>query len=105
MEKFRSWSNYEVVVKVVEDGIYVAVYFRKAVEPRRTKTVMTIDINFNDITLAVFTSSGKLLKRFKTLLRRILTHRIWIERIQKRYSRSWRFIRGVRRAIEDMVIE
>jgi putative transposase len=40
------------------------------------------------------------LKRFKTPHRRVLTHRIWIERIQGRYPRSWRYIRGVRRAIE-----
>ncbi|MEM4731048.1 MAG: zinc ribbon domain-containing protein, partial [Sulfolobales archaeon] len=50
---------------------------------------------------AVFALSGELLKlkRYKTPLRRMLTHRIWIERIQRKYSRSWRFIRGVRRAI------
>ncbi|MEM2004725.1 MAG: zinc ribbon domain-containing protein [Zestosphaera sp.] len=88
-------------MKVVEDEAYVAVYFRRAVKPRRTRTIMTIDVNFDNVTLAVFTSSGKLLKlkRFKTPLRKILTHRIWIERIQRRYSRSWRFVRGVRRAI------
>ncbi|MEM4698707.1 MAG: hypothetical protein QW446_04970 [Acidilobaceae archaeon] len=40
------------------------------------------------------------LKRFKTPLRRMLTHRIWVERIQKRYPRSWRFIKGIRRAIK-----
>ncbi|MEM0153490.1 MAG: hypothetical protein QXP12_05170 [Ignisphaera sp.] len=40
------------------------------------------------------------LKRFETPLRKILTHRIWIERIQKRYSRPWRFIKGIGRAIE-----
>ncbi|MEM4653702.1 MAG: hypothetical protein QW535_06370 [Candidatus Nezhaarchaeales archaeon] len=100
--KFRGWSNYEIAVKVVEDEVYVAIYFRKIVKPRGTRTVMTIDVNFDNITLAVFAPGGELLKlkRFKTPLRRILTHRIWIERIQKRYSRSWRFIKGVRRAIK-----
>jgi hypothetical protein len=39
------------------------------------------------------------LKRFKTVHRKILTRRIWIERIQKRYPRSWRFIKDVRRAL------
>jgi putative transposase len=29
-----------------------------------------------------------------------LTHRIWIERVQRRYPRSWRFIKGVRKAID-----
>ncbi|MEM1596058.1 MAG: zinc ribbon domain-containing protein [Desulfurococcaceae archaeon] len=101
IEKFRGWSNYEIAVKVVENEVYVAVYFRRTVEPRRTRTVVTIDVNFDNITLAVFTSSGRMvkLKRFETPLRRMLTHRIWIERIQRRYSRSWRFIGGVRRAI------
>ncbi|MEM2551572.1 MAG: RNA-guided endonuclease TnpB family protein [Sulfolobales archaeon] len=101
IEKFRGWSNYEIAVKVVENEVYVAVYSRKTVEPRRTRTVMTIDVNFDNVTLAVFTPGGGLLKlkRFKTPLRRMLTHRIWIERIQRRYSKSWRFIRGVRRAI------
>ncbi|MEM1650637.1 MAG: zinc ribbon domain-containing protein [Sulfolobales archaeon] len=101
IEKYKKWSNYEIAVKVVENEVYVAVYFRRAVEPRRTRTIMTVDVNFDNVTLAVFTSSGELLKlkRYETPLRKILTHRIWIERIQSRYSRSWRFIRGIRRAI------
>ncbi|MEM0066625.1 MAG: hypothetical protein QXH88_06865, partial [Sulfolobales archaeon] len=102
IEKYKKWSNYEIAVKVVENEVYVAVYFRRAVEPRRTRMIMTVDVNFDNVTLAVFALSGELLKlkRFKTPLRKILTHRIWIERIQRRYSKSWRFIRGVRRAIK-----
>jgi putative transposase len=63
---------------------------------------MAIDLNFDNVAIAVFTLSGRLLKlkRIKTPHRKILTHRIWIERIQGRYPRSWRFIKGVRRAIE-----
>ncbi|MEM4827498.1 MAG: hypothetical protein QXK07_05600 [Desulfurococcaceae archaeon] len=106
-EKFKGWSNYELAVKVVGDEVYVAIYFRRTVEPRRTRTVMTVDVNFDNVTLAVFTSSGGLLKlkRYRTPLRRMLTHRIWIERIQRKYSKSWRFIRSVRRAIKNMVRE
>jgi len=50
----------------------------------------------------VFTLNGRVarLKRFETPLRKILTHRFWIERVQRRYPRSWRYIKGVRRAIE-----
>ncbi|MEM1983371.1 MAG: IS200/IS605 family accessory protein TnpB-related protein [Sulfolobales archaeon] len=73
------------------------------VEKRREwSNVMTVDVNFNNITLAVFTFSGRMirLKRFGTPLREILTHRVRIERIRKRYLRSWRFIRGARRTIE-----
>ncbi|MEM4489700.1 MAG: zinc ribbon domain-containing protein [Desulfurococcaceae archaeon] len=102
VEKFRAWSNYELAVKIVEDRIYVAVYFKKTVKFRKPRTVMTVDVNFNNVTLAVFAPSGGLLKlkRYRTPLRRILTHRIWIERIQRKYSKSWRFIRGVRKAIK-----
>jgi putative transposase len=45
---------------------------------------MAIDLNFDNITLAIFTLNGRLvkLKRFRTPLREILTHRIWIGKIQ-----------------------
>ncbi|MEM3988680.1 MAG: hypothetical protein QXZ22_08830 [Sulfolobales archaeon] len=52
IEKFRGWSNYEIAVKVVEDEVYVSIYFRKTVKPRRTRTVMAIDVNFDNVTLA-----------------------------------------------------
>jgi putative transposase len=102
VERFRGWSNYELVVKYEDGEFWVSVYFRRVVRTVKPRTVMTIDLNFDNVTLAVFTLSGRLirLKRFKTPHRRILTHRIWIERTQGRYPRSWRFIKGVRRAIE-----
>jgi putative transposase len=102
VEKFRGWSNYEIVVKYEDGEFWVSVYFRRAIKPSKPRTVMAIDLNFDNVTLAVFTLDGKLirLKRFKTPHRKVLTQRIRIERIQKRYSRSWRYIRGVRRAVE-----
>jgi putative transposase len=102
VEKFRGWSNYEVVVKCDGSGFWVSIYFKRVVKPMRPKTVMTIDLNFDNVTLAVLTLNGKLLglKRFKTPHRKILAHRIWVERIQRRYPRSWRFIKGVRKAID-----
>jgi len=102
VEKFRGWSNYELVVKYENEELWVSVYFKKTVRSVKPRTVVAIDVNFDNLTLAVFTLSGKLvrLKRFRTPLRKMLIHRIWIERIQKRYSRSWRYVKGVRRAIE-----
>jgi putative transposase len=102
IEKFRSWGNYELVVKYEDGEFWVSIYFRRAVRPLEPRTVMAIDLNFDNVTLTVFTLDDKLirLKRFKTPHRKILTHRIWIERIQKRYPKSWRFIKSVRRAIE-----
>jgi putative transposase len=86
-----------------EDGeFWVSIYFRRAIKPVKPRTVMAIDLNFDNVTLAIFTLNGRLakLKRFKTPHRKILAHRIWIERIQKKYPKSWRFIKGVRKAIK-----
>jgi putative transposase len=102
VEKFRGWSNYELVVKYDGESFWVSVYFRKTVRTVKPRTVMTIDLNFDNVTLAVFTLSGRplRLRRFKTPHRKILTHRIWIERIQRKYPKSWRFVKDVRRVIE-----
>jgi putative transposase len=102
VERFRGWSNYELVVKYDSRSFWVSVYFKRSVRTVEPRTVMSIDLNFDNVTLAVLTLDGKLirLKRFKTPHRRILTHRIWIERIQGRYPRSWRFTKGIREAIE-----
>ena len=100
--KFRGWENYELAIKYDGDGLWVTVYFRRDVKPAGPRTVTSVDLNFDNITLAVFTLNGKLirLRRLRTPLRKVLTHRIWIERIQRRYPRSWRFVKGVRMAVE-----
>jgi len=102
VEKFRGWSNYELVVKYDGKSFWVSIYFKRIVKSLKPRTVMAIDLNFDNVTLTVFTLDGKLirLKKLKTPHRKILTHRIWIEKIQKRYPKSWRFIKGVRKAIE-----
>jgi len=102
VEKFKNWGNYELVVKYENGELWVSVYFKRIVKPVKQRTVMAVDLNFDNLTLAIFTPNGRLvrLKRFKTPLRKVLTHRIWVERIQKRYPRSWRYVKGVRRAIE-----
>jgi len=102
VEKFRDWSNYELVVKYEDGEFWVSIYFKRAVKPLEPRTVMAIDLNFDNVTLTVFTLDGKLirLKKLKTPHKKILTHKIWIERIQRKYPKSWRFIKGVRKAIE-----
>ncbi|MEM1748778.1 MAG: hypothetical protein QXT83_04100, partial [Sulfolobales archaeon] len=59
IEKFREWNNYEIAVKAVGGEVYVAVYFRKSVKLKKPRTVMTVDVSFDNLTLGVFTSSGK----------------------------------------------
>ena len=102
VEKFRGWSNYELVVKYDEGVFWVSIYFKRAVRPLEPRTVMAIDLNFDNVTLAIYTLNGRRvrLKKLNTPHKKILTHKIWIERIQKKYPKSWRFIKNVRRAIE-----
>jgi len=102
VEKFRDWSNYELVVKYEDGEFWVSIYFKRIVKSLNSRTVMTIDLNFDNVTLAIYTLNGRRvrLKKLKTPHKKILTHKIWIEKIQKRYPKSWRFIKGVRKAIE-----
>jgi len=102
VEKFRSWSNYELVVKYEDGEFWVSIYFKRIVKSLNPRTVMAIDLNFGNVTLAIYTLDGRRvrLKKLNTPHKKILTHKIWIEKIQKRYPKSWRFIKGVRKAIE-----
>jgi len=102
VEKFRSWSNYELVVKYEDGEFWVSIYFKRIVKSLKPRTVIAIDLNFGNVTLAIYTPDGRRvrLKKLKTPHKKILTHKIWVERIQKKYPKSWRFIKGVRRAIE-----
>jgi len=78
VEKYREWSNYELVVKYDGEEFWVSVYFKRVVKSVKPKTVMAIDLNFDNLTLAVFTLNGRVvkLKRLRTPLRKMLTHRI-----------------------------
>jgi putative transposase len=102
IEKFRGWSNYELVVKYDDKRFWVSIYFKRIVKSLNSRTVMAIDLNFGNVTLAIYTLDGRRvrLKKLNTPHKKILTHKIWIERIQKKYPKSWRFIKGVRKAIE-----
>jgi putative transposase len=102
VEKFRGWSNYELVVKYDGKSFWVSIYFKRIVKSLNSRTVMAIDLNFGNVTLAIYTLDGRRLrlKKLNTPHKKILTHKIWIEKIQKRYPKSWRFIKDVRKAIE-----
>jgi putative transposase len=102
VEKFRGWSNYELIVKYEDGEFWVSIYFKRVVKSLNPRTVMAIDLNFDNVTLAIYTPDGRRvrLKKFNTPHKKILTHKIWIERIQRKYPKSWRFIKGVRKAIE-----
>ncbi len=63
---------------------------------------MGIDINFNNITYTIVSTNGELITTGTILfngLRRALAHKIIAEKIQRRFSRKWRYVRGIREAI------
>jgi len=63
---------------------------------------MGVDINFNNITYTVIDIHGNLVTigviPFNGL-KRALTHKIIAEKIQRKYSRKWKFIKRVKEAI------
>jgi len=102
-EKFKDgWSPKEVVVCFKRNSVWFNVVFEKPVKLLKPKTVMGIDLNFKNLALTVLDLKGNVLYQdkipFKGLIK-ALTHKVLQEKIKKKFNRSWRFIKGVRRAI------
>jgi len=78
VEKFRSWSNYELVVKYEDGEFWVSIYFKRIVKSLNSRTVIAIDLNFGNVTLAIYTLDGRRvrLKKLNTPHKKILTHKI-----------------------------
>ena len=97
-----SWRLKEILVSYRDGTIRVYFTFEKTVELQEPKTVMGIDINFNNITYTIIDANGDLITMgiipFNGL-KRALAHKVIAERIQKKYSRRWRYVKGVREAI------
>ena len=63
---------------------------------------MGVDINFNNVTYTIINVNGKLVSMGVSPfsgLKRALTHKIIAEKIQRKYSKKWRFVKGIRNAI------
>jgi putative transposase len=78
----------------------VYITFHKDVKPTDFKTVVGVDINFNNVTYTVIDLSGSLVSigviPFKGLERALHLKRL-SEELQKRYPNSWRFLKWVGR--------
>jgi len=59
---------------------------------------MGVDINFDNITYTIIDMNGDMVSMgiipFSGL-RRALTHRIIAEKIQKKYFKKWRYVKGI----------
>jgi len=98
--KYMNWNNYELVIKYDGLRFWVCIEFSREVKQYTPWSILAVDANFGNVTMVVVRGRKILsIKRFNFPLRKALTHRIWIERIQKRHSKQWRYVKGIREAI------
>jgi putative transposase len=95
-----SWRPGEILISCRNGKILVYITFHKDVKLIAFKTVMGVDINFNNITYTVIDLNGNLVTigviPLKGLRRALHLKRL-AEDLQKRFPRSWRFLKWVRR--------
>ena len=99
--KYMDWKNYELTVKYDGLRFWICIEFRREIKQYNARSILAVDVNFDNVTIAI--RKGKRIikiKRFAFPLRKALTHKIWIERIQRRYPKQWRYIKGIREAIK-----
>ena len=96
------WKLKEILVSYRGSEVWVYFTFEKEVVVKQPKAIMGVDINFGNITYTIIDTSGKLIT-MGTIpfngLRRALAHKIIAEKIQRRYSKKWRYVKGIREAI------
>jgi putative transposase len=94
-----SWRPGEILVSCRNGKILIYITFHRDVKPIAFKTVVGVDINFNNITYTVIDLNGSLVTigviPFKGLERALHLKRL-SEELQKRYPNSWRFMKWVR---------
>lgn len=90
------WRLKEILVSYRDNRIWIYLTFEKTVKLIKPKTIMGVDINFNNITHTIINLDGKVVTMgvipFNGL-RKALAHKIIAEEIQRRYSRKWRYVR------------
>jgi len=98
-----SWRLKEILVSYRDDTIWVYLTFEKEAEPRKPRTVMGVDINFGNVAYTIIDVHGNLVV-MGTIpfngLKRSLAHKVIAEKIQRRHSRKWRYVREIREAVK-----
>ena len=84
------------------DGkIYVYLIFNREVKLKDTRAIMGVDINFNNITYTIIDLNSNLISMsvvpFRGLSRALRLKKL-AEKLQRKYPKSWRFLKWVRRA-------
>jgi len=96
------WELKEILVSYKNGVVRVYLTFEKEPTLRKPEHIMDIDINFGNITYTIVNMSGELVSmgtiRFNGL-KRALNHRIITEKMQRKFSRKWRYVKGIKEAI------
>jgi len=104
LEKYFNgeWKLKEILVSYRGGEIWIYLTFEKEVSFKEPEYVMGIDINFNNITYTIVDMRGKLVSMgvipFNGL-ERALAHKVIAEKIQRKYSKKWKFVKGILEAI------
>ncbi len=97
-----TWKLKEILASYRDNTIWIYLIFEKELVLKQPRAIMGVDINFNNITYTIVNMDGELITigaiPFNGL-RRALTHKIIIEKIQKKYSKNWRYIKGIKEVI------
>ena len=97
------WKLKEILVSSRNGEVWVYFTFEKEVIMKKPQYVMGIDINFNNTTYTIVNMNGRLVTMgvipFNGL-KRALSHKIISEKVQKKYGRRWRYVKGIREAIK-----
>lgn len=96
------WELKEILVSYKNGEVWVYLTFEKEAMLKKPERIMGIDINFGNITYTIVDMNGKLVS-MGTIpfngLKRALNHRIISERMQRKYPRKWRYVKGIKEAI------
>jgi len=96
------WKLKEILVSYKNGEVRVYLVFEKEVVVKQPKAIMGVDINFDNIAYTIIDTNGNLVSMGTILfngLKRALGHRIIAEKIQRRYPKKWRCIKGIREVI------
>jgi putative transposase len=95
------WRLGEVLVSYRSNKILVYLTFTKNVALKEPKTIMGVDINFSNVTYTILDLNGNLVS-IGVILHRGLSRALHLkklaEKLQRRYPKSWRFMKWVKRA-------
>jgi putative transposase len=95
-----SWKLGGVLVSYRSNKILVYLTFTKNVALKEPKTIMGVDINFINVTYTILDLNGNLVS-IGVILHRGLSRALHLkklaEKLQRRYPRSWRFLKWARR--------